>query len=179
MPATAPVAEPGGRLHKRRVRVLFEWLLIAIVTLACSLLIRTFIAQAFYIPSESMLPTLHVGDRVIVYKAGYRLSGINRGDVVVFRRPDPYYDIDELIKRVVAVGGETFELQDGVVYIDGEPLDEPYLEPDTVTLPKWPIPDCGDIPRSDRCEVPEGKVLVLGDNREGQPGWPVLRARGR
>lgn len=157
----------GPANQRQGVRVLREWLVIGLTTLVLALLIRTFLVQAFFIPSGSMIPTLQIGDRVIVDKVGYRMKDVKRGEVIVFYKPDPYYDIHELIKRVVAVGGETFELQDGIVYIDGRPLEEPYLPHDTLTLPKEPIPECGNAePVRDYCEVPEGKILVLGDNRE-------------
>lgn len=157
---------PSGTPTQRALRVLIEWVLIAICALGLALLMRTFLVHAYRIPSGSMEPTLLVGDRVVAYKLGYRLHDINRGDVVVFGNPNGAHEADDLIKRVIAVGGETLELNEGFVFIDGQLLDEPYLVSAGSTFPKTPIPGCVNTAESDRCEVPEGKLLVLGDNRE-------------
>ena len=143
-----------------------EWIVVVVVSLALALLIRAFVVQAFFIPSHSMHPTLRIDDRVIVDKISYRFNEVHRGDVVVFRKPDASYAISELIKRVVAVGGETVEFHDGGVRIDGEPLDEPYLPPGTMTMPKSDISGCVNPAVPQSCEVPEGMIFVLGDNRE-------------
>ena len=138
-----------------------------LVAMLLALFVRAFVLQAFYIPSGSMIPTLQIDDRVLVEKISYRFRDVRRGDVVVFHKPEPGYEISDLIKRVIAVGGDRFELQDGKVYVNNEPLDEPYLEADTMTRMKGLIPGCGNIPVENLCEVPEGMLLVLGDNREG------------
>ena len=158
--------KPPATRAQRALRAMVEWLLVAGCALVLALLLQAYLVQAFSIPSRSMEPTLMVGDRVVVYKLGYRLHDINRGDVVVFHKPDETSHTDDLIKRVVAVGGETFELRGGRVYIDGELLDEPYLEVADSTFPKGPIPGCATDAAPDRCEVPEGMILVLGDNRQ-------------
>ena len=149
------------------LRTIIEWIAVAVGALAVALLIKTFLLQAFYIPSGSMEPTLALGDRVLVNKLSYHLHDINRGDVIVFRKPpgEPG-DIDDLIKRVVATEGETVEFRDGNAYIDGLLLEEPYLNVDMPTNAKGPIPNCENTPESTRCVVGEGRVFVLGDNRE-------------
>lgn len=159
-PRPEPESGPG------LLRVALEWLVVAVSALILALVMQAFLVQAFSIPSGSMEPTLSIGDRVVVYKLGYRLHDVHRGDVVVFRSPDPSPGTDDLIKRVVALGGETFELRDGLVYIDGRPLEEPYLESAGSSFPKQPIPGCDNTPASDLCRVPEGRILVLGDNRD-------------
>jgi signal peptidase I len=140
--------------------------------------LKLLVAQAFFIPSASMVPQLEVSDRVLVSKLSYRLHEPRRGDIVVFDCPPGHCDQgdegdgvvgllrwfgeglgvvqplgQELIKRVVALPGETVEARDGEVYVDGRRLVEPYLPPATVTANLAPT------------TVPEGHLYVLGDNR--------------
>jgi signal peptidase I len=144
---------------KRRLRSAIEWVFVIGGALVVALVIRTFLLQAFWIPTASMEETLQEGDRVLVNKLSYDLHDVNRGDIIVFERPPngsdghPEDDIKDLIKRVVALPGETIEARDGVVYIDGRLLDEPYLADDMPT---------NELPPT---EVPEGHVFVMGDNR--------------
>jgi signal peptidase I len=138
-----------------RARSLIEWGLVIAGALLVALIIKTFLFQAFYIPSASMEPTLNIGDRVLVNKLSYRLHDVNRGDLVVFERPENEQasNIKDLIKRVVATEGETIEARDGDVLIDGKPLEEPYLA-DGITTDNL-----------ERQTVPEDHVFVMGDNR--------------
>lgn len=156
-PTPPPAAEDSKREIGGGVRNAVEWVAIVAGALVVALLVKTFLIQAFFIPSLSMFPTLAEGDRVLVNKLSYRLHDVNRGDMVVFERPNgqPESDIKDLIKRVVGLGGETIEARDGVVYIDGERLAEPYLV---------------DGMRTENLaeqEVPAGQVWVMGDNRTG------------
>ena len=150
---------------QRIMRSMMEWLIVLVCALGLALLLRAFLVEVFVIPSGSMEHTLLVSDRVVVYKLGYRFGDVGRGDVVVFRQPGQSDSADDLIKRVVAVGGDTFEIRDRLVYIDGRQLDEPYLRWPESTDPAGPIPGCLNPAERDRCVVPDGKVLVLGDNR--------------
>ena len=143
-----------------------EWLVVVVCALGLALLLKAFLVEVFIIPSSSMEPTLMVDNRVVVYKLGYRLHDVNRGDVVVFDSPDPSPDVDDLIKRVVALGGETFEIRDSRVYIDGVRLEESYWPDGESTFSKNPIPGCMNDADPSRCEVPDGMVLVLGDSRD-------------
>jgi signal peptidase I len=121
-----------------------------------SLLIITFIVQAFYIPSGSMEPTLRVDDRILVSKFSYRIGRIARGDVVVFHYPlNPGKDF---VKRVVALGGERVELRDGVVLINNQPISELY--PTALAAG-----DPGCTTNYGPQQVPQGQLFVLGDNR--------------
>ena len=156
---TAPTAT------RRAWSLVSEWLVVGVCALGLALLLKTFLVEVFVIPSGSMEPTLMVDNRVVVYKLGYRFGDIGRGDVIVFRHPGQAADADDLIKRVVALGGETFEIRGTQVYIDGARLEEPYLPPVGSTHPTVPIPGCVNDPEPDRCVVPDGKLLVLGDNR--------------
>lgn len=148
-------AGPIGPRNRQRIRTVVEWILVIVGALIVALVIKTFLFQAFYIPSESMEPTLVDRDRVVVNKLSYRLHDVNRGDLVVFDRPpnEPVTDIEELIKRVIGLPGETVEARDGSIYIDGQGLNEPYLDPETFTHAFGPI------------TVPADHVFVMGDNR--------------
>ena len=154
-----PTPDPAGTRpvppRSSRFRVAFEWILVIGGALIVALVVKTFLFQAFYIPSESMEPTLIDRDRVIVNKVSYSLHEVNRGDVVVFGRPpnEPASQIDELIKRVVGLPGETIEGRDGVLFIEGRRLIEPYLTAGTSAGTFAPV------------VIPEGHVFVMGDNR--------------
>ena len=169
-PAAVPDGEdpegPRPAQPRRAMPVVVEWLVVLVCALGLALLLKAFLVEVFVIPSGSMEPTLMVGTRVVVYKLGYRLHDVDRGDVVVFDSPGQSAGVDDLIKRVVALGGETFEIRDGRVYIDGTGLEEPYLQDGESTVPKAPIQGCLNEADALRCEVPEGKILVLGDSRE-------------
>jgi signal peptidase I len=146
-----------------------EWLAVAAGAVVVALLIRAFVLQAFYIPSESMEPTLHKDDRIMVNKLSYRLHDVNRGDLVVFRRPPNMAssEINDLIKRVIALPNETIELRGSDIYIDDQKLTEPYLPEGTQTLNLGWVTGCSN-PSSERtkCTVPPGHVFVMGDNRQ-------------
>lgn len=126
--------------------------------------LRTFIIEPFYVPSGSMENTLHGcdgcnDDYLLVNKLSYHFHAVHRGDVVVFDRPPSVPAADKvLVKRVIAVAGDVFELRSGKVFVDGKQLSEPYVNP-----------ACGDgtDPETQpaRLTVPSGEVYVLGDNR--------------
>lgn len=147
----------GEPIQKTSMRSLVEWGAVIVGALVVALVIKTFLFQAFFIPSESMLPTLKVGDRVLVNKISYDLHDINRGDIVVFERPpgEAPEEIKDLIKRVIGLPGDEIESVDGVVVINGKRLDEPYLAAGIRT----------DSPAITKRTVPEGTVFVMGDNR--------------
>lgn len=173
-------AEPGkgeGRKDSGGLAFLRELPLLLAVAFLLALLIKTFLVQAFYIPSESMEPTLNVGDRVLVNKVVYRLHPVRRGDIIVFSDPHPPAQArrnpvsaflrwltqglgvstspdKDFIKRVIGLPGETIEIRRGVVIIDGRPLSEPYL-----TASARDIPDYGPV------TVPTDRLFVMGDNR--------------
>lgn len=147
-------------------RNLIEWVVIIGGALLAAFLVKTFLFQAFYIPSGSMEPTLQIGDRVLVSKLSYRLGEIDRGDLIVFKRPDlpagTEAAVKDLIKRVIALPGETVETRDGSVYINGKELDEEYLPDGTYS---------DNVPRQ---EIPEGTIWVMGDNRGNSRDSRVL-----
>lgn len=125
-------------------------------TLGLSLLLafglRTFVAEARYIPSESMLPTLEVNDRLIIDKLSYNFGNPQHGDIVVFYPPDALYEKDAFIKRVIGLPGDVVEVKDGQVYLNGEPQIESYI----AARPDYQF---GPV------TVPADAYLVLGDNR--------------
>lgn len=164
------VDDPPARKSRasQQLRGLLEWIVVAVGALAVALLIKAFLLQAFYIPSGSMLETLHVNDRVLVNKLSYRLHDVNRGDLVVFEKPElASGDINDLIKRVIALPGETLTLVNGEVFIDGARLDEPYVLGKPSVSERDQIPNCDNTPAPDRCTVPQGFIFVMGDNRTG------------
>ncbi len=154
--AEFPVAAPAEPEHDGRLRNLLEWGGIILVAVLFALLVRGLAFQTFYIPSESMVPRLETNDRVLVNKLAYDFRDPARGDVTVFRTP-PNANItamDDLVKRIVGMPGETIEGRDGRIYINGELLDEPYLAPD-VTSPSFaPV------------KIPANSYFMLGDNRQ-------------
>jgi signal peptidase I len=166
---TPPEGEPvPSKAIDRQIRTILEWVAVAVGALAVALIIKSLLLQAFYIPSGSMEETLQRGDRVLVNKLSYDLHDVRRGDVVVFEKPPGEGgEIDDLIKRVIALPGETVSFQDGSILIDGLLLEEPYIEPGVPSLAKVPIPNCdGEAPAADSCMVPDGRIFVMGDNRE-------------
>jgi signal peptidase I len=159
------------------LRFVAELPILAGIALVLLFVIKSFIAQPYYIPSGSMEPQLHVGDRVLVSKVAYQLHDPNRGDIIVFPSPEDHTEGDQgtppgkvlrgvleavglrepsktiLIKRVVGLPGETVEGRDGHVYINGRLLVEPYLPKDVETEDFGPA------------TVPKGDLWVMGDNR--------------
>lgn len=117
--------------------------------------IRACVAEARYIPSESMLPTLEIDDRLIIEKISYRFRKPERGDVVVFSPTDALKEQDykeAFIKRVIGIPGDIVEVKNNSVYVNNQKLTEKYI----LNPPNY---DYGPI------KVPEGEYLVLGDNR--------------
>ena len=155
--------EPGGSTRLaalgRGAKAFFDWALVVVIALVVALGVRTFLLAHFVVEGSSMYSTLETGDRVFVNKVSYRLHDPNRGDVVVLHEIRGTTERD-LIKRVIAVGGEEIEMRSCEVRIGGQLLIEPYLDP-TVVTPGNCGGDFGPI------LVPEGAVFVMGDNRAG------------
>jgi signal peptidase I len=157
-----------GEQHRH---VIVEWVVIIVVALVAALVIKTFAIQAFYIPSASMQPTLWPGDRVLVNKLSYDFHNVHTGDVIVFRRPpaDTSSNVDDLIKRVVALPGQTIYVAGCKVYINGKELKQPYLPTgwqlsSSEYCTTWVSgPGTANLP--DPYKVPAGDYFVMGDNR--------------
>jgi signal peptidase I len=138
------VARRAAKFGREILETILPAILIAV-------LINVFVGQATRVDGQSMEPGLHTDQRLVVEKVTYRFHGPQRYDVVVLKLPRQSEEL--LIKRVVGLPGEHVEIRDGIVYIDGEPLDEPYLTQETRPGRK------GDV------MVPPLHIFVLGDNR--------------
>jgi signal peptidase I len=162
-------ADRRGPMTVVAATLALEWVVVLAGAVLVALVIKTFVVQAFYIPSESMVPTLLANDRVLVNKVTYRTRDVDRGDVVVFERPEARRDheIKDLIKRVVGLPGEEIHFEAGRVHINGQPLDEPYLSPGTSTgpAPSEQAFEGRPCTRIEPCTIPARMIWVLGDNR--------------
>ena len=131
-----------------------------IVPIVCALLIvllvRHFIVGMYYIPSGSMIPTLNINNQVVVTKFTYRFEEPKRGDIVVFKYPvnekEGLHE-EDYVKRLIGKPGETLEIKNNQVYINGEPIQEPYVASDTN------MPDFGPV------TIPDHQYFMMGDNR--------------
>ena len=153
---------------RSNLRKILEWVAVIGTAFIVAFIIKVFLFQAYYIPSPSMEPTLGIGDRVIVNKLSYKLHDVNRGDLVVFENPSTSNGaVSDLIKRVIALPGETLQVLDGKVYIDGNLVIEPYLEASDNTFDFLAPAGCiGTKEVLNKCIVPDGHVFVMGDNRD-------------
>lgn len=136
-------------------RWLLETALLVALAFALAQGIKAFVVQPFKIPSGSMISTIDIGDRILADKLTYRFREPQRGDIVVVDDPTGVYPA--LIKRVIAVGGETVDLREGLVYVDDRQLDEPY------TRGRPSYPQTQPIP----IKIPDGYLWLMGDNRTG------------
>ena len=167
----APVQEPPPKPRS----LLRELPLLLGVAFVIAFLVKTFVAQAFFIPSESMVHTLEIGDRVLVSRMSYHLHEPHRGDIVVFTSPFETQakkdsvpsrvvhtvlesvglrqpSTEDFIKRVIGLPGETVEGKNGKIFINGRQLVEPYLAEEPI----------GDFPPK---TIPKKQLWVMGDNR--------------
>jgi signal peptidase I len=186
--------EPRGGEPSRRdrtKRLIIEWVVLIAAALAIAFVIKTFLFQAFYIPSGSMEPTLNIGDRVLVNKLSYDFHDVHRGDIVVFKAPpgERTGGIDDLVKRVIGLPGETVterqsSPQQYDIYVNGHRLREPYLPKGASSGPEANSgvpPGCGRPADGEAgCVVPKGRVFVLGDNRnqskDGRTFGPITES---
>lgn len=133
-------------------RNLLDWIIVVVLAVGFSLVFRIYVAEGRWIPSESMVPTLQVGDRLIIEKVTPRFTGIARGDIIVFRPPSTSSQKEDMIKRVIGLPGDTIVIKSGKVYINGKALNEPY-EAEKPSADFKPY------------KVPENSYFVMGDNR--------------
>jgi signal peptidase I len=162
-PAESGAAGTGPQRRRRR-RALAEAAVTVLVAVLLAGLLRTFAFQTFWIPSSSMVPTLGVYDRILVQKAFFTWHDVHQGDIVVFRHP-PLDQCggsqeDDLVKRVIALPGQTIYSSGGTIYVNGKPLAEPYLPHYDPLGP--PIPGASS---QHPYRVPPGEFYMMGDNR--------------
>jgi signal peptidase I len=132
-------------------KLIKEWVPVILLAVVLSVTIRTYVGEAVVVPSGSMLPTIHINDRLAVDK----LTGpedLQYGDIVVFYPPVPEKKEERFIKRLIGKGGDTIEIKDGILYRNGQKVDEPYIR-EPMKYEFGPV------------TVPEGKFFFLGDNR--------------
>ena len=144
-------------MNRLRRRVVIEWGVILVIAVLASFLVRMYAVQTFFIPSGSMEPTLHVGDRILVNKLSVRFGTINVGDIIVFKAPPTEHCDDgsysDLVKRVIGLPGQTITSKGNTVYVNGKPLKE-----------RWNYwPDLN--PAIKKLKVPANNYYVMGDNR--------------
>lgn len=175
---TLPPSKIKRRGNRSPLRSLVEWVVVVGGAFGLALLIQAFLLQPFRIPSGSMIPTLEVRDRIVVNKLSYHLHPVHRGDVVVFTSPKcnapqtPSWancgivgEYADLVKRVIGLPGDHLAIANDHVYVNGEQLDEPYVQPGAVTVQQPPY-GCGFTGTpAHPFVVPKGMVFVMGDNR--------------
>ena len=142
-----------GEARPSLLRQGVELVVTLLVAVVIAQAVRTWVVQPFVVPTGSMLPTIQLKDQVLANKFVYRFEQPKRGDIVVF--DDPTGEVETLIKRVIAVGGQTVDVRDGKVWVDGKALVEPYThgQPNTPQVIQLPI------------KIPLGYIWVMGDNR--------------
>jgi signal peptidase I len=183
------LSEEHSEQQENKMSLMKDFIIPIVIALAVVLLLRTFVVGMYYVPSGSMIPTLEIKDHVVVTKFNYHMHEPERGDIVVFKYPpnerSGEKEID-YVKRLIGLPGETVEIKQNTVFVDGQPLSEPYINSDTA------MPDMEPI------TIGEGEYFVMGDNRNNSSDsrvwgcvpredligkaqviyWPVSRAGG-
>jgi signal peptidase I len=146
----ATTAEARGPSAGRQI---VEFIATLVIAFLVAQAVRTWVIQPFVVPTGSMLPTIQLSDQVLANKFVYRFGSPVRGDIVVL--DDPTGQVGTLIKRVIGTGGQTVDIRDGKVWIDGAALVEPYTHGQPNELGPLPMP----------YKIPANSVWVMGDNR--------------
>ncbi|MGI6591258.1 MAG: signal peptidase I [Eggerthellaceae bacterium] len=148
-----------GEEEKKGLSLGASLLLMIVIVAVAYFALRTFVVGTYEIPSASMEDTIQIGDRIFSEKITYYTSDPQQGDIITFT--DPQDSSRTLIKRVIAVGGQTVDLKNGAVYVDGKKLDEPYTE----GKPSYPLETAPGVEITYPFTVPDGYLWVMGDNR--------------
>lgn len=148
---------------KREKNELWEWTKALIIAFTLAAFIRYVLFTPIVVDGESMMPTLHTGDRMVVNKVSYKISNIDHSDIIVFHAPEQ----KDYIKRVIGLPGDTIEYKNDLLYRNGKKIDEPYLKQF-----KAAVQDGGTLTEDFTLEeytkkkvIPKGYVFVMGDNR--------------
>ena len=164
------VTPPRVELQRRNRSAWREYAEALIIAVLLALTVRTFVVQAFVIPSGSMLPTLRIGDYLLVNKFVYLFRPVRRGDIIVFKFPQD--ETRDFIKRVIGLPGETLEIRGRQVFIDGRPLHESYAVYNEPPLLRTPVPY-----HLAPLIIPPGHLFMMGDNRDNSldsRSWGLL-----
>lgn len=148
--------------EKKTKNETWEWAKALLIAFGLAAIIRVFLFTPIVVDGVSMMPTLEDGDRMIVNKIGYTIGKPKRFDIVVFHAPEQ----KDYIKRVIGLPGDEVEYRDDVLYINGEPFEEPYLDKYKAEFTDSPLTE--DFTLEEKIQeqvVPEGHIFVLGDNR--------------
>jgi signal peptidase I len=165
-PGPADQAPRGRDRRGGHFRAVAEWCGVLLIAVLLAAGLRTLVFQPFSIPSASMVPTLDVGDRILVQKAFFNWHSVHEGDIVVFKHPPADTDCSgpqgtDLVKRVIALPGQSIYSSGNEIYVNGRQLPENYLPKVDPLGPAIP-----GASASDPYKVPAGEFYVLGDNRE-------------
>lgn len=138
--------------EKTVINEIFDWIKTIFLALIIALIVTKVVIINAIIPSDSMENTIMIGDRVVANRLAYKFSDVKRGDIVIF----PYPDDEEVlyVKRVIGLPGETVDIVNGDIFINGELLEEDYVSSDIT-----------DYTRNSTYEVPDGHLFMMGDNR--------------
>lgn len=137
-------------MTKKVIREIISWVMVFVIALAIAVVINKYVIYKISSPTGSMENTFMIDEKVVTFRLAYLFSDPKRGDIVVFEAPDT--PDEDYIKRIIGLPGETVEIKNGSVYINGEPLKEDYLKE----------PMTGDY---GPFVVPEGRYFMMGDNR--------------
>ncbi|MBN8207457.1 signal peptidase I [Bacillus sp. NTK071] len=141
----------------------WEWIRALVIAFILAGAVRYFIFAPIVVDGESMMPTLQDRDRMIVNKISYNIGDAERFDIVVFEAPEG----KDYIKRVIGLPGDTVEYKEDTLYVNGEPIEEPYLEPYKNDLLDGNLTYDFDLSGvTGQKTVPEGQLFVMGDNRQ-------------
>ena len=152
--------DPASQPKQRRGSAFFEWVGIVLLAVVLAFLITRFVLQRNVVVGTSMMDTLISGDQLFVEKVSRHFGGLDYGDIITFKGEHLAHGViadDDLVKRIIGKAGDQIEIRDGIVWRNGEPLDEPYLRDGTYTEDR--------DPQFSSVIVPEGEYYVLGDNR--------------
>lgn len=138
-------------MNKSVVKEILSWVLVFAIAFVAAFLIKRFVIYTVEVPTGSMIDTIRIGDKIMTSRLSYVFGDPKRGDVVVFTH-DPEGIDKDYIKRIIGLPGETIEGHDGKIYINGEPINEPYLYEEM-------LGEFGPY------EIPEDCYFMMGDNR--------------